>query len=61
MTNPSRGTETQRRIDEIEKTLEQLRPLCDKQLAGYPRPGPTTVPMCRMGQLEDELKRLKGL
>jgi hypothetical protein len=60
MTNPERSVQTQQRIDEIEKMLEELRPRCDKQLAGYPRPGATTVQMCRMEQLERELERLRG-
>lgn len=61
MTNPERNTVTQRRIDEIEKMLEELKPLCDKQLAGIPRPGPTPASMCRIEQLERELRWLKGL
>ena len=61
MTNPERSAETQRRIDEIEEMLERLRPLCDHQLAGHPRPGSPDIHMCRMERLESELKRLKGL
>lgn len=59
MTDIQRNTQTQRRIDEIEKQLEQLRPRCDTHLAGCPRPG--SGQMCRMEQLESELKMLKDL
>ena len=59
MTDPQRNTQTQRRIDEIEKLLAQLKPLCDTHLAGCPRPGGGE--MCRMEHLESELKWLKDL
>jgi hypothetical protein len=55
-TNTERTTEIQRRIDEIEQILEQVRPHCDMQLAGDPRPAPVNMQICRLEQLESELK-----
>jgi hypothetical protein len=61
MTNDVFSADTQRRIDEIEKILVQTKPLCEQHLAGCPRPEGRAAQMCRMKELENELKRLKGL